>query len=243
MPRLLFTLQYLGTRYAGWQTQTNAVGVQQVVEGALTKLFGSTVRIEGAGRTDSGVHALAQRAHADVPFAIPARGVLLGLNQLLPHDIRVTDVEEVADDFHCRFRAKRKTYAYRIWNGAVEDVFRHETHAFVPGPLDEVVMHAAAQQLAGTHDFAPFTVAEPEVSSTVRTLESIAVARQGDQVTITVTADGFLRFMVRRIAGSLIETGRGKLAGDDLFAVARWTAPAKGLVLERIEYESLVVSR
>jgi tRNA pseudouridine38-40 synthase len=236
MPRLLFTLQYLGTRYAGWQTQANAVGVQQVVAAALTKLFGGTVQIEGAGRTDSGVHALAQRAHADVPFGIPPRGVLLGVNQLLPHDIRVTDVEEVAEDFHCRFRAKRKTYAYRIWNGAFEDVFQHETHAFVPGPLDEHAMHAAAQQLIGTHDFAAFTVVAPEVSLTIRTLESIAVGREGDRVTITVTADGFLRYMVRRIAGSLLEVGRGKLEAARLRDVARWTAPAKGLVLVDIVY-------
>ena len=236
MPRLLLTLQYLGTRYAGWQTQTNAVGVQQVVDEALTKLFDATVRIEGAGRTDSGVHALAQRAHADVPFPIPSRGFLLGVNQLLPHDIRIIDVEEVADDFHCRFRAKRKTYTYRIWNGAFEDVFRYETHAFVYGPLDERAMHAAAQQLVGTHDFAAFTVAAPEVSSTIRTIESIAVERDGEAIAITVTADGFLRFMVRRIAGSLLEVGRGKLDPARLWDVARWTAPAKGLVLVRIEY-------
>jgi tRNA pseudouridine38-40 synthase len=236
--RLLLTLQYLGTRYAGWQTQSNAVGVQQVVEEALTKLFGATVRIEGAGRTDSGVHALAQRAHADVPFSIPARGLLLGVNQLLPHDIRVIEAEEVADDFHCRFRAKRKTYAYRIWNGPFEDVFRHETHAFVYGPLDERAMHEAAQQLVGTHDFAAFTVAAPEVSSTIRTIESIAVEREGDALAITVAADGFLRYMVRRIAGSLLEVGRGKLDPPRLWDVARWTAPAKGLVLVKIAYES-----
>ncbi|MCU1348271.1 MAG: tRNA pseudouridine synthase [Acidobacteria bacterium] len=236
--RLLLTLQYLGTRYAGWQRQTNAVGVQQVVEGALTALYGSEVRIEGAGRTDSGVHALAQRAHADVPFAIPSRGVLQGVNQRLPHDIRVTNVEEVADDFHCRFTARRKTYSYRIWNAAIEDVFRQETHAFVPGPLDAGTMEAAAQQLAGTHDFLPFTVASPEVSSTVRTVEAISVVREGDRVTITVTADGFLRYMVRRIAGSLIEIGRGKLDPERLWEVARWTAPAKGLVLVGIAYST-----
>lgn len=236
MPRFLLTLQYLGTRYAGWQTQANAVGVQQVVEEALTKLFGAPVKIEGAGRTDSGVHALAQRAHADVPFPIPQRGLLLGVNQLLPHDIRVVAAEEVADDFHCRFRAKRKTYEYRIANGPFDDVFLHETHAFVPGPLDAAAMHEAAQQLVGTHDFAAFTVAAPEVSSTVRTIESIAVAREGDAVTITVTADGFLRYMVRRIAGSLLEIGRGRFEASRLREVARWTAPAKGLVLVGIEY-------
>jgi len=107
--RILFTLQYLGTRYAGWQTQTNAVGVQQVVEAALAKLFGAPMRVEGAGRTDAGVHARAQRAHADVPFEIPTRGLILGINDLLPHDIRVTAAERVADDFHCRFEAKAKT--------------------------------------------------------------------------------------------------------------------------------------
>src|SRR5947207_3230124 len=115
--RLLLTLQYLGTRYAGWQTQSNAVGVQQVVEEVMSRVFGAPIRIEGAGRTDSGVHARAQRAHADVPFAIDDRGLILGINNLLPHDIRVTAVETCADEFHCRFRAKQKTYVYQIWNG------------------------------------------------------------------------------------------------------------------------------
>ncbi len=234
--RLLLTLQYLGTRYAGWQTQANATGVQQVVEAALTKMYEATVRIEGAGRTDAGVHALAQRAHADVPFAIPPRGFLLGINQLLPHDIRVTGVETVSDDFHCRFRAKRKTYAFRMWNADCEDVFAFETHAFVPGRLDVVAMHEAAQMLTGLHDFALFTVAAPEVSSTWRTIESVAVTREGARIEITITADGFLRYMVRRIAGSLIEIGRGKLARERLFEEARWTAPAKGLLLVGIEY-------
>jgi len=142
----------------------------------------------------------------------------------------------VADDFHARFAAKVKTYEYRIWNAEVADVFAAETHAHVAQPLDVAVMHDAAQQLAGTHDFAAFTVADPEVSSTVRTIESIAVLRDGDAVRITVTANGFLRFMVRRIAGSLIEIGRGKLAGDAVLAEARWTAPAKGLVLRDIRY-------
>lgn len=241
--RLLFTLQYLGTKYAGWQTQTNAVGVQQTVEAALTKLYGATVRIEGAGRTDSGVHALAQRAHADVPIEIPARGFLLGLNNLLPDDIRVTAVERVDDAFHCRFEAKRKTYLYRIWNAEVADVFAAETHAHAPQALDAALMHAAAQVLVGEHDFRAFTVAEPEVSSTTRTIDAISVEREGQVVKITVTADGFLRFMVRRIAGSLIEIGRGKLDRDALrrslepaFEAARWTAPAKGLVLVGIVY-------
>ncbi|MEO8036920.1 MAG: tRNA pseudouridine(38-40) synthase TruA [Acidobacteriota bacterium] len=230
------TLQYLGTRYAGWQTQANAVGVQQVVEASLSRLFGAPVKIEGAGRTDSGVHALAQRAHADVPFEIPPRGFILGLNQFLPQDIRITAVSPVADDFHCRFRSKAKTYRYLIQNSNVDDVFRHETHAHVASPLDERAMHQAAQGLVGHHDFLLFTVAAPEVSSTWRTIDRLDVTRQGEVIAITVTADGFLRYMVRRIAGSLIEVGRGRLDPARLREEARWTAVAKGLVLVSIEY-------
>jgi tRNA pseudouridine38-40 synthase len=234
--RFLFTIQYLGTRYGGWQLQANSPSVQQVLEEALATVFGAAIRVHGAGRTDAGVHAMAQRAHVDVPFEIPPRGLILGINQILPSDVRVSAVEAVADDFHARFAAKAKTYQYRIWNAEVADVFAAETHAHVARKLDEQAMREAAQQLVGTHDFAVFTVADPEVASTVRTIESIAVQRQGEVVHITVTADGFLRYMVRRIAGSLIEVGRGKLAADALFAEARWTAPAKGLVLVEIRY-------
>ncbi|HEV7242424.1 MAG TPA: tRNA pseudouridine(38-40) synthase TruA [Thermoanaerobaculia bacterium] len=235
--RVLFTLQYLGTRYGGWQTQANAVSVQQVVEEALAKIFAQDVRVHGAGRTDAGVHAEAQRAHFDAPFDIPPRGLVLGINQLLPSDIRVTHAKTVADDFHARFSAKTKTYEYRIWNAEVADVFTAETYAHVAKALDDRAMHDAAQELAGTHDFAVFTVADPEVSSTTRSIESIAVQRDGEAIRITVTADGFLRYMVRRIAGSLIEIGRGKLARDGMWHEARWTAPAKGLVLKNVSYE------
>lgn len=241
--RLLLTLQYLGTNYAGWQLQTNAVAVQQVVEEALAKMFGVAIRIEGASRTDSGVHAAAQRAHADVPFQIAPRGVVRGLNDLLPSDIRVLAAEYVADSFQCRHAAKRKTYVYRIWNDEVFDVFADPTHAHMPQPLDVDAMQAAADPLIGKHDFAAFTVASPEVSSTIRTIESVRVERSGQVVSIFVTADGFLRYMIRRIAGSLMEVGRGKLDRDALrrslepeFEPARWTAPAKGLTLLEIEY-------
>jgi tRNA pseudouridine38-40 synthase len=241
--RVVLTLQYLGTRYAGWQTQSNATGVQQVVEDALGKMFGAVVRTEGASRTDSGVHATAQRAHADVPFEIAPRGMIRGLNDLLPPDIRVVQADYVADDFHCRHRARRKTYIYRIWNEEVADVFAAETHTHVAQQLDVALMHEAAQALTGEHDFRAYTVAAPEVSSTIRTVEAIAVERIGSVVALTISADGFLRYMVRRIAGSLIEVGRGKLdreaparSLEPELAEARWTAPAKGLTLIDIQY-------
>ncbi|HEX2832991.1 MAG TPA: tRNA pseudouridine(38-40) synthase TruA [Thermoanaerobaculia bacterium] len=234
--RVLLTVQYLGTRYGGWQLQLDVPSIQQVLEGALSQLYHEPIRIHGAGRTDAGVHAAAQRAHYDAPFAIPTRGIVLGLNHLLPHDVRVTHAEVVADEFHARFAARRKTYEYRIWNVAVADVFAFETHAHVAQKLDVERMHAAAQQLVGTHDFAVFTVADPEVSSTTRTIQSLWVECLGGAILITVTADGFLRYQVRRIAGSLIEIGRGRLDPAQLFVEARWTAPAKGLVLREIVY-------
>jgi tRNA pseudouridine38-40 synthase len=234
--RLLLTLQYLGTHYAGWQSQTNATAIQTVIEAALSKMFAAPIRIEGAGRTDAGVHARAQRAHFDAPFEIETSGFRKGLNDLLPRDIRVTHAETVADDFHCRFATTSKTYVYRIWNDEVADVFAAETSAHVPQPLDASLMHATAQALLGHHDFAIFTVAGPEVSSTERTITSIDVARDGAAISITVTANGFLRSMVRRIAGSLIEIGRGKVQPEELWSVARWTAPAKGLTLWEVRY-------
>jgi len=209
----------------------------------LAKMYGTEIRIEGAGRTDSGVHAIAQRAHYDAPLAIPLRGLVRGMNDLLPRDIRISAAEETADDFHCRFRAKTKTYVYRIWNAEVMDVFEWETSAHVAQPLDPALMHDGAQALIGTHDFKAFTVLEPEVSSTIRTIQLCTVHSAQSTVHIRITADGFLRFMVRRIAGSLIEIGRGKIGPDSIrcalepaFEEARWTAPAKGLVLEEIRY-------
>jgi tRNA pseudouridine38-40 synthase len=245
--RFLFTIQYLGTRYAGWQTQANAIGVQQVVEAALGKMCGGAqVKLEGAGRTDSGVHAVGQRAHAELPLAIHPDGLLLGINTLLPRDIRVTAAQEVPGTFHARFNAIDKSYEYRIWNGAVADVFHFETHAHVRKPLDDAAMHAVAQQLVGHHDFRAYTVAEPEVASTWRTLSAIDVRREGNVVAIRVTADGFLRYMVRRMAGSLIEVGGGRespsivaQALEPHYGIARWTAPSKGLTLLRVGYDEL----
>lgn len=243
MPRVLFTIRYLGTHYAGWQTQTNAVGIQQVIEGAISTLFKQPIKIEGAGRTDSGVHAHGQRAHADLPIEMDRRGILLGLNNLLPRDIRLVDVEPVAPDFHSRFNAKRKTYVYQIWNNPITDPFADATHAHIPQRLDLERMIEAARPLVGFHDFRSFTVANPKVSTTWRTIFSAELDADGNTIRFTVVADGFLRFMVRRIVGSLLEVGYGKqtvgILGDALepgFGEARWTAPANGLILANVEY-------
>jgi tRNA pseudouridine38-40 synthase len=243
VPRILFTIEYLGTRYAGWQRQTNAIAIQQLFEEALEIVFGRPVTAVGAGRTDAGVHALAQRAHADVPFDIPARGLVLGLNSHLPPDIRVKDAVEVGVEFHSRFAAIRKTYLYQIWNAPVASVYFGATHAHVRRVLDIESMRVASRAFVGTHDFKSYTVADPEVASTERTIESVDVSVAMPRIRIRFAANGFLRYQVRRMAGMLIEIGQGQLpvsaaaeALEPTFGPARWTADACGLLLERVDY-------
>lgn len=243
MPRFLLTVQYLGTRYAGWQSQQNAQGVQDVVEEILGKMCRRPVTLFGAGRTDSGVHARGQRAHVDLPIDIDPWGLVRGLNTMLPDDIRLVGAEIVDDDFHARYHSTGKSYVYRIWNADVADVFTAPTHAMVKAPLDETVMQEAARTFVGKHDFRAFTIADPPVKTTVRTIRELRVTRNGEVIEILARGDGFLRYMVRRIVGLLIEIGAGRIPVSRTssflepgFAEVRWTAPAKGLTLEKVEY-------
>ncbi len=243
MPRVLLTIEFLGTRYAGWQRQENALAVQEVVERALAVVCKEPVAAFSSGRTDSGVHALGMRAHADIPYEIPDHGLVLGLNSHLPRDVRIRTVERVAPDFHARFAAKRKTYLYQVWNEPVANPFFDPTHAHVPAPLDVERMREAASALVGRHDFKSFSIPDPEVNSTIRTIERVEITAKPSRVQIRVTADGFIRYQVRRIAGILIQVGVGAqpvsavaAALEPGFAESRWTADARGLVLESVEY-------
>ncbi len=243
MARFLLTVQYIGTRYAGWQSQQNAEGVQDVVERSLATMCQQPVVLYGAGRTDSGVHARAQRAHVDLPIEIEPWGFVRGINTMLPDDVRITAAEIVPDDFHARYHSRGKTYVYRIWNSDVLDVFTAPTHGQVKDPLDEQLMQDAADQFIGEHDYRAFTVATPAVKSTIRTIREIQVTRTGPAIEVLVRGDGFLRYMVRRIVGLLIEIGAGRLPASSAASFlgpepgdVRWTAPARGLTLERVEY-------
>ena len=242
--RVLLTLSYDGTAYAGWQRQQNALAVQQVVEDALFSLTGERIAVTGASRTDAGVHALGQRAHFDTASRIPADRFPYALNTCLPKDIRVLSGREVSGSFHARFDARGKQYIYRIHNAPhASALYRHLT-AHVPVALNAPAMRRALPALLGTHDFAAFQASGGTARTTVRTLTMAELTHQGDELTLTVQGNAFLYNMVRMIAGTLIEIGKGKL-GEDAFLRALMTgdrlalgptAPACGLVLTRVDY-------
>ncbi len=243
--RVLLTVSYDGTGYSGWQRQQNAMSVQQRLEEALQKALGQKVAVTGASRTDAGVHALCQMVHFDTDSTIPDGKFPFVLNNLLPYDIRVTAARPVPCDFHARFSCRGKTYTYRMHNAPhASAIFRNIT-CHVPVRLDESAMDAAAKQVLGTHDFKAFAAAGGSAKTTIRTITQADVARQGEQVVLTVSGNAFLYNMVRILAGTLIEIGQGSLApealskallaGDRL--VLGPTAPPQGLELTRVEYD------
>ena len=211
----------------------------------LSDLFKDEITVIGASRTDSGVHALSNVAVFDTEARIPAEKVAYALNQRLPEDIRVRKSEEVAADFHPRKQATRKTYEYKIVNeeflNPVERLYAHFTYV----PLDEVKMQEAANYLIGEHDFASFCAAGSTAETTVRTIYDIAVERNGSMISIKVTGNGFLYNMVRIIAGTLMEVGKGRFTPEQVQEIleakdrtkAGPTAPAKGLKLYAYSFE------
>lgn len=244
--RILLTLGYDGTAYAGWQWQQNALAVQQVVEQALEKLTGEPIRITGASRTDAGVHALGQRAHFDTRSRIPPDKYPFALNALLPRDIRVTQGFAVPSDFHARFDASGKQYTYRIHNAPHASALMRDLTAHVPLALDMDRMRQSLPALIGTHDFAAFQAAGGTAKTTVRTITHASLSLEGALITLTVRGNAFLYNMVRIIAGTLADIGMGRLP-PDAFARAIQTgdrlalgvtAPARGLELTRVEYEN-----
>lgn len=249
MRTLKFTIQYDGTGLVGWQRQASGTSVQGLLEDALSKIEGAAVMVHGAGRTDAGVHALAQVAHARLRTEHDTETVSRAMNANLPQAVRVTDVSVAADDFHARFSARTKTYEYRIWNAAVLPPFVRLYVWHVPQPLDVAAMNAAAAAIAGEHDFAAFQGVGTPVHSTVR---RVIGARWRDQtceepLTLVITGGGFLRHMVRALVGTMVEIGRGARNVNDMERLiasrnrhdAGRTAPANGLFLARVEYSDL----
>jgi tRNA pseudouridine38-40 synthase len=202
------------------------------------------VRLHAAGRTDAGVHALGQVAHFDTASAIALLALQRGLNSLLPDDIVVRRIEEAPTDFHARYSAQQKTYAYIVHNHPLRSAFRTPYAWHVPQPLDVVSMHAAAQALVGRHDFSAFRASSCSARSPVRCLFRLAVKRRAERIFIVCCADGFLHHMVRNIVGTLVKVGRGRIPPDAVATIlqsrqrqrAGPTAPPHGLFLVRVNY-------
>lgn len=244
MKRILLTVEYDGTAYAGWQRQLNGLAVQQVLEEALQRATGQPVTVTGASRTDAGVHAHGQAVHFDTASSIPPEKYPFVLNTMLPRDVRVLSGREVPPDFHARFMTCGKQYTYRIINSRHGSAIRRSTHTHVPVPLDMAPMECAAQTLLGKHDFAAFQASGGTAKTTVRTIHSISLTRHEDEIILTIEGDAFLYNMVRIIAGTLIEIGQHR-RGEDAFTRAissgsrldlGVTAPAHGLELTRVDY-------
>ena len=244
--RILLTVSYDGTNYAGWQLQENAVAVQQRVEEALEKLIHTPIRVTGASRTDAGVHALGQRFHFDTFSRIPADKYAFAMNTCLPPDIRILAGREVPGDFHARFDAQGKRYTYRIHNAPHASALYRNITAHVPYKLDLEKMQNALPDLLGTHDFAAFQASGGTAKTTVRTLTDVRLQRDGDLLTLTVCGNAFLYNMVRIITGTMLDIGMGRIPADafrqaletgDRLALGI-TAPACGLELTHVYYEN-----
>ena len=244
MKRILLTVEYDGTAYAGWQRQINGLAVQQVLEEALSSACGHPVAVTGASRTDAGVHALDQKVHFDSDCSIPPEKFPFVLNTMLPPDIRVSGAREVPADFHARFLTSGKTYTYRIWNARHASAMRRNTHWHIPVPLKEAPVRHALVDLPGKHDFTAFQAAGGTAKTTVRTLRSVDLDIIGNEWILTVSGDAFLYNMVRIIAGTVAEIGLGRLASDAFGKAFKtldrlslgMTAPACGLELTEVRY-------
>ena len=251
---LKLTISYDGTRFVGWQRQAAGVSIQGLLEDALARFDRAPVAVQGAGRTDAGVHALGQVASVEMTSMHPLDSVARGLNAYLPPDVRVIDIQEVAADFHARFSARSKTYRYQLQRSVIASPFERAYVWHVPEALDVDAMRVAAHMLVGTHDFAAFQSTGSDTKSTVRTISQSAIGERAVEgwpestaplLVYEVSGDGFLRHMVRAIVGTLVEVGRGQRREASIAALlaggsrsqAGITAPAQGLFMVRVVYD------
>ena len=246
MRNFKIVLQYEGTRYQGWQRQDSTGNtIQGKLEAILGRMTGlGFVQVDGSGRTDSGVHALGQVANFKIDTEMTKEQIMNYINQYLPEDIGVISIDEMPERFHSRLNAKGKTYRYRIWNSPLPCVFERKYVHVVAEKLDVDAMKKAAACFVGKHDFKAFTSNKKSKKSTVRTIESIAIERNDNELVLTYNGDGFLYHMVRILTGTLIEVGLGKRSPESIPELlehgtrdmAGDLAPAKGLCLVEVRY-------
>lgn len=239
----LLTLAFDGTDYCGWQVQPNCPSVQETLQDACEKVFGTRPPVTGCSRTDSGVHAKGFAALVTGDFSVPCESLPLALNSKLPPDISVLEAREAPEGFHPRYDALKKEYVYKIHNSRIRDPFLRRVCWEYPAELDAELMNTEAQDFVGKQDFCAFMASGSKITDTVRRVYDFSVTRQGDEILFRVSADGFLYNMVRIMVGTLTDISRGGLklplkeiirSGDR--ANAGVTAPAKGLCLNRVFY-------
>lgn len=244
MRRLLLTLRYDGTRYHGWQVQPNGITVQETLQDAVERVTGVRSGITGCSRTDAGVHAEMFCCLTETHTRIPEEKFIKALNANLPEDVAVYGCREMPEGFHPRYSARGKQYIYKIWNGKARNPFWRGYALQREQPLDPASMNDTAALFLGTHDFSAFCSAGSAVEDKVRTVSVSQTQRQGDLVTYTVEADGFLYNMVRILVGTLLDVESGRLTREDVKQAlltgnreqAGATAPACGLYLSRVFY-------
>ena len=244
--RLKFTVAYDGTAFAGWQSQRHHKTIQDELELAFQLISGKQLRVHGSGRTDTGVHALAQCAHVDLPDrCLAATRWTTALNGVLPPSIRVLRCSYVSPDFHARFSAKGKTYRYRIWSGPILPPLELNRVWHIPAPLDRDLLAAGAKHFVGKHDFAAFAANRGKrEKTTIRTIWSVDVRNRGPAISIEIAGDGFLYKMVRLMVGAMTRIAIGKEELTKLDANlrsgavkgARFAAPGCGLYLVKVWY-------
>ena len=238
-------IEYDGTDFHGWQIQKGDRTVQGEIEGAMETITGRRVPVTGAGRTDAGVHALGQVAHIHCPTDLSAEAIQNAINALTGDDLVIRSCTPVPETFHARFDARGKTYRYRINNGPLPSPIGRRFEWWVRTPLDPSAIRAALPLMIGTHDFSAFEGAGSPRAHSVRTVTDARIDEDGDdRIIFTVSADGFLRYMVRNLVGALVAVGSGKLSFDRVAAIrdgrdrtrAPATAPPHGLCLVRVDY-------
>lgn len=245
MKNIALRLRYDGSRYHGWQVQKNAITVAQTMEEALAKVCGERVKLTGCGRTDAGVHALRYCANFHSDCTVPVDRMPLAVNSRLPDDIAVVDAVEVPDDFNAIGSCVKKEYVYKILNSRIPDPFLADRVCFYPQRLDISLMQAAARAFEGTHDFKSVRSEGTQTKTTVRTVYWCRAEKDGDLITVSICANGFLYNMCRAMVGTMVYASYGKLIPEEIPALLEKrdrrltgpTMPPQGLYLNRVWYD------
>ena len=245
MINIKLIIEYDGTNYVGWQRQPQGLTIQEIIENALGEITGEEITLYGSGRTDSGVHALAQVTNFKTDMNIDSSTLQKGLNSILPKDISIINAESVDPEFHSQYSAQSKIYIYKILNRPYPSALNRQRAWFMSYPLCVNSIIHAAEYLLGEHDFKAFTHTSTYVKSTVRRVLDVSVVREGQEnIEITIEANGFLKRMVRLIVGTLVQVGKERITPKDFKEILDsgektkfvYAAPAHGLYLKEVKY-------